>query len=231
MIESAHRRCMHHGTEYIRNYLQQNFVIIGLRKTIRQIRHNCFLCRRFQGKGLHPFMADLPPTRFDDLSDDPFPFKNTGIDYIGPFYIATKDTTEKSYICFFTCLSTRAIHLESTENLTTNNCITAIRRFIARRGTPKLLISDNATYFVGARKQVRSEPINFNETTLNETLQIHNVEWRLYPPAAPLFGGVWERLVSMIKRDFLLNLSSDRLSRDLFATIVAETEAILNSCQ
>ena len=128
MIENAHRRCMHHGTEYIHNYLQQRFVIIGLRKTLRQIRHYCFLCRRFHGKGLHPLMADLPPTRFDDPSDDPFPFKNAGIDYIGPFYIATKDTTEKSYICLFTCLSTRAVHLELTENLSTNNCITAIRR-------------------------------------------------------------------------------------------------------
>ena len=191
-IESAHRRCMHHGTEYIRIYLQQSFVIIGIRKTLRQIRHNCFHCRRFQGKWLYPLMPDLPPTRFDDPSDDPFPFKNTGIDYIGPFYIATKDTTEKSYICLFTCLSSRAVHLESTENLTANNCITAIRRFIARRGTPKLLISDNATYFVGARKQIRSEPVNFNETTLIETLQIHNVEWRLNPPAAPHFGLVRE---------------------------------------
>ena len=43
------------------------------------------------------------------------------------------------------------------------------------------------------------------------------------------FGGASERLVSMIKRAFLLNLGSDRLSRDLFATIVAETESILNS--
>ena len=192
MIESAHRRCMHHGAEYTRNSLQQNFVSFGLRKTLRQIRHNCFLCRRFQGRGLHPLMADLPPTCLEDPSDDPFPFKNTGIDYIGPFYIATKDTTEKSYICLFTCLSTRAVHLESIENLTTNNSITATRRFIARRGTPKLLISDNATYFVGARKQLRSEPINFNETTLTEMLQIHKVEWRLNPPAAPPphFGGV-----------------------------------------
>ena len=45
----------------------------------------------------------------------------------------------------------------------------------------------------------------------------------------PRFGCVRERLVSLIKRAFLLNLRSDRLSRDLFATIVAETEAILNS--
>ena len=190
MIENAHRRCMHHGTEYVRNYQQQSFVIIGLRKTLRQIRHNCFLCRRFQGKGLHPLMPDLPPTRFNDPSDDPFPFKNTGIDDIVPFSIATKDTTERRYIRLFTCLSICAVHLESTENLTTNNRISAIRRFIARRGTHKLLISDNATYFVGARKQLRSETINFNGTTLTETLQVHNVEWHLNPPAAPYFGGV-----------------------------------------
>ena len=62
-------------------------------------------------------MADMPPTRFDEPSDDPFPFKNTEIDYIGPFYIATMDTIEKSYICLFTRLSTRAVHLELTENL------------------------------------------------------------------------------------------------------------------
>ena len=143
--------------------------------------------------------------------------------------IATKDTTEKKLYLPLTCLSTRAVYLETTENLTTKNCITAIRRFIGRRGTPKFFSSDNATYFIVARKQLCSEPINYNATTLVETLQIHYVEWRLNPPAAPHFGGVWEGLVSIIKRAFLLNIGSDLLSRDLFATIVALTEAIFNS--
>ena len=130
----------------------------------------------------------MPPTRFEDSSDHPFPFEKTRNDYIGPFNSATKDTTEKSFICLFTFLSSRTVLLESTENITTNICMTETRHFSATRGTPKLLIS--YTYFDGARKQLRSVLIIFNETSLNETLQVHNLEWRLNPPSVPQFCGV-----------------------------------------
>ena len=60
------------------------------------------------------------------------------------FYIAGKDTNKKT-IFGSSHASTHAVQVESTENLATNDCITAMRRFIASRGTPKLLISDNAT--------------------------------------------------------------------------------------
>ena len=89
----------------------QNF---GSQKTLRHIRHHCFLCRRFQGKRLNPFMSDPPSQRFDDPETNLYPFKNVGLDYIGPFYIANKDTTNKNYICLFTCLTTRAILLKTT---------------------------------------------------------------------------------------------------------------------
>ena len=96
MIENAHQKCMLLGTEFVRHYLQQSFIILGLRKALRHIRHHCFLCRRFQGKGLSPFMADLPAQRFDDPETNPYTFKNVGFDYIGPFYIAKNDTSKKN---------------------------------------------------------------------------------------------------------------------------------------
>ena len=113
--------------------------------------------------------------------------------------------------CLFAWLFTRAVHLESTASLSKNDCKTALRRFIAKRCAPKLLNSDNVTvnfffckgYFVGSCKQLRSKPIKFIETTRSETLQVHNIEWCLKPPSALHFGGVWERLVAMIKTSVL----------------------------
>ena len=98
LLEHAHCRCMHLGTEYVRNYLQQKFLIIGLRQALKQIRHRCFFCRRLQGKGLSVFRSDLPSTRFQDPNENPYPFKTVGIDYIGPFHIAENSSTTKQYI-------------------------------------------------------------------------------------------------------------------------------------
>ena len=57
-----------------------------------------------------------------------------------------------------------------------------------------------------------------------------NPQCRMAPKSSGCYPcGLWERLVSIIKRAFSLNLGSDRLSRDVFATIAAESESILIS--
>ena len=116
MIEGAHCPCSHHGTEFVRNYLQESFIFNRLSVTLTKIRHNCF-----QGRGLHPLLAELPPTQFDEPSDNPFPFKIKKIDFIRTVFVVTKDTTEKSDTCVFRRLYPRAMHLKRKNNLTTNN--------------------------------------------------------------------------------------------------------------
>ena len=135
----------------------------------------------------------------------------------------------KTYICLFTCLITRAIHLEDPEDLRTDKCLTAIRRFIARRGQPRLFFSDNGSNFLGARKQIGRRPLILDHDYIKDQLLNQSVEWKLNPPSAPHFVGVWERLIQCVKRALLLNLGSARLTRDVFATIVSEAECLVNS--
>lgn len=60
----------------------------------------------------------------------------------------------KVYICLFTCGCTRAIHIELTPSLTTQPFIRCLRRFVARRGIPELIISNNAKAFKAATNQL-----------------------------------------------------------------------------
>ena len=60
----------------------------------------------------------------------------------------------KVYLCLFTCGSTTAIHIELTPSLTTQVFIRCLRRFVARRGFPELIISDNAKTFKAAATQL-----------------------------------------------------------------------------
>ena len=53
----------------------------------------------------------------------------------------------KCYILPLTCYVTRAVHLEVTVDVNSTSVILALRRCIARRGRPRLLVSDNFKSF------------------------------------------------------------------------------------
>ena len=226
--EKCHEISMHFGTEYVKNFAQQSYYVFGLRDSLRSISYKCFECPRFKGQGLQTPMADLPDAQFPG-NKSPITFTNVGLDYIGPFTVIQRGKEEKAYICLFNCLVTRAVHLEVTEDLTTSACMTAVRRFIARRGQPRLLLSDNGSNFLGARKQIRRQNLQLDQDFIKNNLLNQSVEWRLNPPSAPHFGSVWERLVQIVKRALLLNLSSATLTWDVFTTIVAEAECLVNA--
>ena len=78
-------------------------------------------------------------------------------------------------------------------------CDTAIRRLIARKEIPWKNLSDNATYFVGARKEIKAFPIEIDSESVQKVMTNHDIDWKMNPPSAPYFGGVRERLVSMVK--------------------------------
>ena len=96
-------------------------------------------------------MSDLPAERLGYRQP---PFSNCGLDYFGPFHVTIRRSSEKRWGFLFTCLTTRAIHIELVPSMDTSSCVMAIERFISRRGTPSIIWSDNGTNFVEAEKEL-----------------------------------------------------------------------------
>ena len=71
--------------------------------------------------------------------------------------------------------------------------------------------------------------ISIDNDYIKSQLQQQNITWKMNPPLAPHFGGIWERLIQSAKRTLLLILGSQQLKAEVFQTIAAETEGLLNS--
>ena len=85
-------------------------------------------------------------------------FSNTGVDFFGPIYISRGrgKIKEKRYGVIFTCLSSRAIHIEVAYSLDVDSFINALRRFISRRGPVTSIRSDNGSNFVAGEKEINN---------------------------------------------------------------------------
>ena len=97
------------GPEHVKAFLQQRFLIFGVRCALRTLSHRYFTCRRFRAQNVELKMVPLPSYRFPS-TDQPFPFEKSGVDVFGPFFIVNGQKTDKHYGIIFNCLVTRACH-------------------------------------------------------------------------------------------------------------------------
>ena len=190
-IELAHRICIHQGTEPVKAFFQQRYHVFGLRKCLVSIKLRCFLCRRFNAENIQPIMALLPAFRFPSAAKQ-FPFINSGVDFFGPFYTEdTKRNLEEHYGSIFTCLITRAVHLESCPDLNTGAFLNAFRRFTRRRCQPELLYSDNGKTFIGGSEELKKSLKSLDNDKIYKAVAATNTTWKFNPPCGFHFGGVW----------------------------------------
>ena len=173
-----------------------------------------------------PFMPLLPAER---LSESP-PFTYTGVDYFGPLYIKSKRDKQKVWVCLYTCLVTRVIHLEMMHDMTTHEFLLGFRKFIARHGKPMKMISDNATQFKLAAESIHKlwgEVLTENDVVSYSSNQ--GIHWEFIVEHAPWMEGFYERLVALIKRSLRKAIGKVCLTNEQLLTLLKKAEAVVNS--
>ena len=189
IVVSTHERLGHDfGVEHVLTELRARFWVIKGRRYVRNIIEMCPGCRRrFTAKLTGQMMAPLPRAR---LKCPLRAFERVGVDYGGPY--VTKQgrgkVKTKRYLCLFTCLTTRAVHLEMSYSLDTDSSINAFTRMTSRMGTPTYVISDNGTKFVGAERELRELVEAFEQDRIaHETARQYCIEWKLPDLCDPKF--------------------------------------------
>lgn len=139
----------------------------------------------------------------------------------------------KAYIAIFICCVTRAIHLEVVSSVSTEAFIAAFRRFIARRGKPLNMYSDNGTNFVGANNDIQelmqlTSSEKHNQKVAN-VLSKDGVKWNFNAPSVPHMGVLWEAGVKSTKFHLRRVMGLNRLTFEELTTLTTQIEAILNS--
>ncbi|GBM49848.1 hypothetical protein AVEN_191249-1 [Araneus ventricosus] len=142
LIRQCHLTNCHAGVQIIAAKLRERYWIIAAKRSIRSVVKNCMVCKRFAAKSLTAPPIHLPLDRIRESAV----FEIIGIDLCGPLFIKPK---AKAWIVLFTYAVYLVIHLEVVTSLSTEAFIQSLRRFIARRGRPTTIYSDNGTNFTG----------------------------------------------------------------------------------
>ncbi|XP_045541545.1 uncharacterized protein LOC123723049 [Papilio machaon] len=196
------------------------FHITRLRPTLREVERSCMLCKVRKATPRSTVTGDLPTERLGAYAR---PFTYMGVDYFGPLIVTIGRRREKRWVALFTCLTTRAIHLELVYSLTADSAIMALRRMAARRGWPRVVYSDNGTNFRGASKEIYQATADW-EPALRGFALTRRFDWKFIAPGAPNQGGAWERLVRSVKPPLQSTLKEKQHEEDTLTTLLAEAE-------
>uniref|UniRef100_A0A5S6R310 Integrase catalytic domain-containing protein n=1 Tax=Trichuris muris TaxID=70415 RepID=A0A5S6R310_TRIMR len=225
VIEEAHNDRGHSGVEDTLVEVRARAWIINSRALVRSVLAKCIACRKQIGTPSRIPFAWLPSFRVQRPLNV---FAYTGLDYFGPFFVSVRRSTVKRWVCLFTCLTVRAVHLEVCHSLDVDSFLAAFRRFTARRGTPAMCISDNGTNFVAGDRTLRKGVENLNNSQVKEFMAKKNIEWHFNPPGATQFGGCWDRLIACAKRAMNTVLKGRSVPEEVFETVVVQVEGLLN---
>ena len=228
IIGHFHKRVKHQGKGMTMNEIRSHGLwILGLNGAVASHIYKCVPCRRQRRPTEGQKMANLPEDRVESTP----PFTYCGMDCFGPFTIKEGRKELKRYAVIFTCMSSRAVHIEQLDDMTTDAFINALRCFTAIRGPVQQLRSDQGSNFVGARNELSIAMNELDNERIQSYLTKNRCEFVMNVPYSSHWGGVWERQIRTTRSilNTVLNDYKGRLDTSSLRTFFYEVMAIINS--
>lgn len=234
LVRHFHEQIKHQGRHFTAGKIRcAGFWIIGAKRLISSVLHKCFKCRRLRKTTEQQKMADLPTDR---LQPGP-PFTCVGVDTFGPWSVVTRRTrggaaNSKRWGILFTCMTTRAVHIEVVEDMSSSSFINAFKRFVSIRGPVKQIRSDRGTNFIGAVDDLKINAVNVEDGSVKDYLYDSGIEWLFNSPHSSHMGGSWERLIGTTRRildSMISEIPGKEITHEVLVTFLAEVSAIINS--
>ena len=197
LITRQVHQCGHSAVAATVAKTRRRFWILKAHDLAKSVKFRCVFCREMQVKAESQVMAELPVCRLAPFTP---PFYYTSCDYFGPYHVKVgRNKTTKYYGVIFTCLNTRAVHLELAVDSSTMEFIQVLRRFFSVRGQPSLMISDNGSQFIGAERLLKELIKGWDIEQLREFSAEKGIKWQFTTPASPHQNGCAEALVKSCK--------------------------------
>ena len=112
IIRWCHVKTAHSGRNMtLTEIISSGYWVMQGNSVVKRLISKCVTGRRLGAKVGDQIMADLPPDR---TKEEPS-FTYCGVDMFGLFEIKERRTTLKRHGALFTCLASRAIHVEMTK--------------------------------------------------------------------------------------------------------------------
>ena len=169
IIKHFHEKVQHQGRGMSLNKIRSNrFWVIGGTFAVAYVISKCVTCQKRRGAAQEQKMSDLPEDR---LESSP-PFTYCAVDYCGPWHVKEGRKEVKKYIALFTCMASKAVHLEVSNSLETDS-----RRFICQRGPVRQLHSDQGTNFIGAKRELQEALQAMDQCKISSEMLKEDCDW------------------------------------------------------
>ena len=233
LIVAHYHNKFHNEVDTTVTQVRNDYWVLKCRRIASSLDSKCIDCKLKRKCRASQVMGELPEYR---TSLQPA-FSVVGCDLWGPLTIRDdvikrgNRVTKKAWGVMFTCTATRAIYLDVTCGISTEELLHTIRRAMAHCGEIKTIISDPGTNFIGAAKELQSWRDGWDMDLLTRFGSERGMEFITIMANSQHQNGISEIMIKLSKsvlKSLMKSIGVQILSLNELNTLLAETAQLVN---